>query len=104
MVVLDLFITSLVIFIGLLIVLAAPLFYVTWRKDRLRTARNFLISALTIAICCAVLAVVSERQVLQCLDAGNADCIDSGAAGLQLLFVGIFAATSWFNAYFMWRD
>lgn len=104
LVALDLFITSLVIFTGLLVALAAPLFYVTWRKDKLTTARNFLISAFVVAVCCAVLAVVSERQVLQCMDAGNSDCIDSGAAGLQLLFVGGFTATSWFNAYFMWRD
>jgi hypothetical protein len=104
LVLLDLFITSLVIFTGLLVALAAPLFYVTWRKDRLTTARNFAISALVVAICCAVLAVVSERQVSQCLDAGNSDCIDSGAAGMQLLFVVIFTAISWFIAYFMWRD
>lgn len=100
----DLFITSLVIFTGLLIVLAAPLFYVTWRKERPRTARNFAISGLVIAICCAVLAVTSKRQVLQCFEAGNSDCIDSGAAGLQFLFVVMFTAASWFNAYFMWRD
>jgi hypothetical protein len=101
---LDLFITSMVIYGGLLLALAGPLFYVTWRKDRLTTARNFLIGAGVIAISCSVLAVVSERQVSQCLDAGNSDCIDSGAAGLQLLFVVLFTATAWFNAYFMWRD
>jgi hypothetical protein len=101
---LDLFITSLVIFVGLLVVLAAPLLYMAWRTERLNTARNFLIGAGVVAICCAVLAVVSERQVLQCLDAGNADCIDSGAAGMQFLFVGLFAVAAWFNAYFMWRD
>ena len=100
----DLFITSLVIYGGLLIALAAPLFYVTWRKDKLTTARNFLIGAAVVTTCCAVLATVSERQVLQCLDAGNSDCIDAGAAGLQLLFVVLFTATAWFNAYFMWRD
>lgn len=100
----DLFITSLVIFMGLLAALAAPLLYVTWRKERLETARNFMIGAVVIAICCAVLAVVSERQVLQCLDAGNAECIDSGTAGLQLLFVVGFTAAAWFNAYFIWRD
>jgi hypothetical protein len=100
----DLFITSMVLYTGLLAVLAAPLFYVTWRKDRLTAARNFGISALVIAMLCAVLAVVSERQVLQCLDAGNSDCFDSGAVGLQLLFVGIYVAIAWSNAFWMWRD
>lgn len=89
---------------GLLATLAAPLLYVTWRKEKLATARNFLIGALLVAVCCAVLAVVSERQVIQCLNAGNADCIDAGAAGLQLLFVVLFAAAAWLNAFFMWRD
>jgi hypothetical protein len=100
----DLFITSMVLYGGLLAVLAAPLFYVTWRKDRLTAARNFGIGGLVIALLCAVLAVVSERQVLQCLDAGNSDCFDSGAVGLQLLFIGIYAAVAWSNAFWMWRD
>jgi Tfp pilus assembly protein FimT len=100
----DLFITSMVIYAGLLAVLAAPLFYVTWRKNRLTAARNFVISALVIALLCAVLAVVSERQVLQCIDAGNSDCFDSGAVGLQLLFIGIYVVIAWSNAFWMWRD
>ena len=100
----DLFITSMVLYGGLLAVLAAPLFYVTWRKDRLTAARNFGIGGLVIALLCAVLAVVSERQVLQCLDAGNSDCFDSGAVGLQLLFIGIYVAIAWSNAFWMWRD
>lgn len=100
----DLFITSLVIFSGLIAVLASPLFYLAWRKERLVTARNFLIGLGVVAVSCAVLAVVSERQVMQCLDAGNSECIDSGAAGLQLLLVAVFTAAAWFNAYFMWRD
>jgi Tfp pilus assembly protein FimT len=95
----DLFITSMVIYAGLLAVLAAPLFYVTWRKNRLTAARHFGISALV-----AVLAVVSERQVLQCIDAGNSDCFDSGAVGLQLLFIGIYVVIAWSNAFWMWRD
>ena len=100
----DLFITSMVLYGGLLAVLAAPLFYVTWRKDRLTAARNFGIAALVIALLCAVLAVVSERQVLQCLDAGNSDCFDSGAVGLQLLFIVIYVTIAWSNAFWMWRD
>ena len=101
---LDIFITSFVIFGGLLIALAAPLLYMAWRKEMLVTARNFLIGAGVVALLCSVLAVVSERQVMQCLDAGNSDCIDSGAAGMQLLLVGLFVVVAWFNAFFMWRD
>jgi hypothetical protein len=101
---LDVFITSLVMFGGLLIALAAPLLYMAWRRENLATARNFLIGAGVVAILCSVLAAVSERQVLQCLDAGNSDCVDSGAAGMQLLLIGLFAVAAWFNAFFMWRD
>lgn len=100
----DTFITSLVIFTGLLALLGAPFFFVAWRKNRFRPLRNFIISAVVIGIICATLATVSERQVMQCLDAGNTDCIDSGAVGMQLLFVGLYAVTAWVNALVMWRD
>jgi len=101
---LDTFITSLVIYIGLIGVLASPLFVVIWRRDRLITGRNFLVGALVIGILCATIETVSERQVLQCIDAGNSDCFDSGAAGLQLLFVGLYSVAAWWNAFLIWRD
>jgi hypothetical protein len=100
----DLFITSMVIYGGLLAVLASPLFYMTWRRNRLSAGRNFALAAVGIAVMCSALAVVSERQVLQCIDAGNSDCFDSGAVGLQLLFIGIYVVVAWSNAFFMWRD
>lgn len=100
----DTFITSFVIYGALALALAAPITYVSWRKDRTSTMRNFFITASVIALCCAVLEVVSERQVQQCLDAAQPRCFDVGAAGLQFLFVGLYAAAAWFNAYFMWRD
>lgn len=102
--VVDTFITSYIIFVGLLLVLSAPVTYVAWRKDRISTMRNFLVGAFVVALACAVLDVVSERQIAQCLDAGYSTCFDVGRAGLQLLFVGLFAATAWLNAFFMWRD
>lgn len=98
------FITSYVIFTGLVLALASPITYVAWRKDRVSTMRNFFFGALVIGLLCAVLSVVSERQVAQCLDAALSDCIDAGAAGLQLLFVGLYSVAAWFTAYFMWRD
>lgn len=100
----DIFITSYVIYAALTLVLASPVSYVAWRKGRMTTVRNFFVGALVIAVLCAVLSVVSERQVGECLDAGHSDCFDSGAVGLQLLFVGLYAVAAWFNAYFMWRD
>ncbi|HSM44060.1 MAG TPA: hypothetical protein VK969_03500 [Acidimicrobiia bacterium] len=100
----DTFITSYVIYAALALVLASPVSYVTWRQGRMATMRNFFVAALVIALLCSVLSVVSERQVAQCLDASLTDCFDSGAVGLQLLFVGLYTVAAWFNAYFMWRD
>lgn len=100
----DTFITSYVIYAALALTLASPFSYVAWRKGRLTAMRNFFVGALVIAVLCAVLSVVSERQVEQCNDAGNPACFDSGAVGLQMLFLGLYAIAAWFNAYFIWRD
>lgn len=100
----DTFITSYVIYAGLALALGSPVSYVAWRKGRLTAMRNFFVGALVIALLCAVLSVVSVRQVSECMDAGHSDCFDSGAVGLQLLFVGLYAVAAWINAYFIWSD
>jgi hypothetical protein len=96
-------ITSLVI-TGLLAALATPLWIVYWRKRRLAGARNFLIGAGVVGVVCGLLAGASERQVNQCLEAGNSDCVDSGTIGLQLVFVIVYVVTVWVMAYLAWRD
>lgn len=100
----ELFITSYVIFAGLALALSSPATFVAWRRHRVATIRNFVVGAFVVALPCAILDVVSDRQMSQCLDAGIAECLDVGRAGLQFLFVGLFAVIAWFNAYFMWRD
>jgi hypothetical protein len=55
-------------------------------------------------VACGSLAGISHRQVQQCQDAGLADCVDSGTAGLHLLFIGLFVVVTWFTAYTMYRD
>lgn len=87
-----------------LLVLATPLFVISFRRDRPRTSRNFALAAVVIGVACGSLAGISQRQVQQCQDAGIADCVDSGTAGLQLLFIGLFVVVTWFTAYTMYRD
>lgn len=89
---------------GVMLVLGSPLFVVAWRHKRTTTTRNFLIGALTVGVLCAVLSGVSERQVGQCQSAGNPDCIDSGAVGLQLVMVGIYVLATWIAAASIYRD
>lgn len=95
----ETFITSYVIFAVLALILSSPLTFVDWRKTRVATMRNFMIGALAIALPCAILDVVSERQMSQCLDSGIGECLDVGKAGMQFLLVGAFAVTAWFNAF-----
>lgn len=88
----------------LALILSSPVTFVAWRKNRVATTRNFMIGALAIALPCAILDVVSERQMSQCLDAGIGECLDVGRAGMQFLLIGAFAVTAWLNAFFLWRD
>lgn len=98
------FLTTFLLVTGLLILLAVPVFVVAWRKRRLTTIRSFLASAVGVGVLCGSIAAGSERQVTQCLEAGNADCIDSGAAGLQALMMAIYVIVAWVGAVLIYRD
>ncbi|HET9260905.1 MAG TPA: hypothetical protein VFP42_12350 [Acidimicrobiia bacterium] len=100
----DTVITTTVIITSLVAVMASPVFVVAWRRQRRDTIRNFALGAVVIGVLCGSITAISERQVDQCLAAGNTDCIDAGAAGLQLVIIGIFVLSSWVAASVMWRD
>lgn len=100
----DTVITTTVIITALVAVMASPVFVVAWRRGRRDTIRNFAVGTVAIGVLCGSIAAVSERQVAQCVAAGNSDCIDAGAAGLQLVIIGIFVLASWVAASVMWRD
>ncbi|HEX9848292.1 MAG TPA: hypothetical protein VGB33_07725 [Acidimicrobiia bacterium] len=89
---------------GVTVVLGAPVFMVAWRKRRTKTIRSFLISAGVVGILSGLTAGSSERQVAQCLEAGNSDCVDSGAAGLQLLMMVIYVVVAWYSAIVIYRE
>jgi hypothetical protein len=102
--VVDTVITTTVIITSLVAVMASPVFVVAWRRGRRDTIRNFAVGTVAIGVLCGSIAAISERQVAQCTAAGNSDCIDAGAAGLQLVIIGIFVLASWVAASVMWRD
>jgi hypothetical protein len=89
---------------ALLLVLGTPLWLVAWRTKRKTTIRNFLIGAGAVGLLIGLLAGASERQVLQCFDAGNSDCVDAGTAGLRLLFIILYVVSAWSAAYLIWKD
>lgn len=89
---------------GGLLLAAVPVFVVARLKDEPQLIRSFGLGAVGIAILCAAVAAGSERQVAQCLDAGNSDCIDSGAAGLQLLMIVLYVITAWSTAWLNYRQ
>ncbi len=93
-----------VVITGLLAVLGAPLWIVAWRKNRLESVRNYLFAAIGVGLLCGFIAGASSRNVQQCLDAGNTDCLDSGGPGMHLIFIVLYAIVVWLAAYFMWRD
>lgn len=88
----------------LLLVLALPLFVVAWRRQRRQAARSFMVSAGLVGVLCGVITLTSRRQVAQCLQAGNSDCIDSGAIGLQLVMVAFYALFAWLAAFSISKD
>lgn len=100
----DIHIVAFVIITAVVAALAAPVFYVAWKKGRGGTIRNFAIGSILIGVLGAALEGVSERQTEQCVAAGNSDCFDSGTIGLQLLFVFLFTVAAWSVAYVMYRE
>jgi hypothetical protein len=95
--------TQFLIVAGVMLALGAPVFIVSWRRGLRDTIRNFLIGGAVVALLCGVLAGVSDRQVAQCEAAGNPDCIDAGATGLQLVLIGSYVTVAWITASLIYK-
>lgn len=93
------FVSTLLLFLLLLAVLATPLWVTAIRRQRRTTVKNFAIGAAVVAIVCGLLAQISERQVQQCEAAGNPTCVDYGTSGLQMVMVFFFVVAAWWSAY-----
>ena len=90
--------------LALLAVLGLPLWIAAVRRGRTDTIRRFAIAGLVLAIACGVIAGSSDRLISQCEAAGYPNCVDPGAAGMQLVMIGIYAVAAWIVAIPMWRD
>jgi hypothetical protein len=86
------------------LVVGLPVFLVARRQRRADTIRNFLLGAGVIALLCGTMEYVSIRQVNQCLNAGNTDCVDAGTIGMQMVFVAGYAIAAWITAFSMHRS
>ena len=101
------FTIGLVVYGAVAFALATPLFVVARRHDKPSTVRGFVYGGLGVAVACALLAAGTHDLRAACDEAGynlSYACLDVGAAGLQLLFVGGFAAAAWMTAYFIAKD
>lgn len=98
------FLMSLLVFCGVVVVAGAPLWLVALRRDRRLTIRNYGLAGLTVAVLCALVEVASRRAEAQCEAAGNPTCYDPGGPGLQIVMVGIYLIANWYVAYMLWKD
>ena len=88
----------------LLAVLALPLWIAAARKGRTDTIRRFALAGGVLALTCGIIAGTSDRLISQCEAAGYSNCVDPGAAGMQLVMIGIYVVAAWVVAIPMWRD
>lgn len=97
------FLSTLLRFLVILAVLGVPLWFAARREGRPQTIKNYAIGGGAIAVVCGLLAIISERQMEQCADAGYSNCFDYGTTGFQTVLVVGFAVSAWLSAYFIWR-
>ena len=98
------FITALVIFVGIVGLVGLPLWFVAGQRFRWHTIRNYAVSGLVVALLCAFVEVATVRAEEQCAAAGNPTCYDPGGPGLQMVMVGVYLVANWATAYLMWRE
>ncbi len=97
------FVTTLLVVLAALAVLSIPLWVVATRSGRRDTIRNFVVAGGAVAMLAALLEADSERKVLQCFEAGNPTCVDSGAIGMILVMAALYVVAAWFAAFSIWK-
>ena len=98
------FLGAFVAFTAGLLVLAMPVLVVARRIGRENVVRRFLWGAGLVGAFCGLISASSVHLVRQCEEAGNLNCIDYGATGLQLVFVGVYTLAAWVSAFLLKRD
>ena len=96
------FLTTLSIYIGILLACSLPAVVVAMRDPYHRAVgRKFLVAALGCGAACGLVVATSDRLVEQCREEGNSRCFDAGATGLVALIILAFLGTSVVRAYLM---
>lgn len=96
------FLGALLLATGSLLVVAAPVFVLAWRRQRLEVAGKFLIAAIAIGLFFAVGSAGSERLVDSCRNAGGYYCLDAGFTGFLLLIGLIYLMAVARAIYTLW--
>ena len=98
------FLTALVRYTGGLLLASVPVMIIAWRWGRVETIRRFAIAAGLIGLMCALLSLTSKELVDSCIAAGNKNCFDFGADGLQLMLVVGYVGTALVRAFLIYND
>ena len=98
------FLTALVRYTGGLLLAGVPVMIIARRRRRVQTIRRFAIAAGLIGLICATVSVSSEELVDSCIAAGNKNCFDFGADGLQLMLVVGYVGTALVRAFQIYND
>jgi len=97
------FLYSILLYSGLLLIVAVPVILVARRRGKSSTIRNFIVGATATGSMLAIIKVSSDQAVQQCVDAGNTQCVDFGSTGMAVLFVGGYAVIALGRAWVLSR-
>ena len=92
------------LFLVIVAVLFAPVFFLARRRGQHSTIKSFAIAGLVVVALCAAVGVSSQRLVDQCIAVGNTQCYDRGSTGMQALFLAGFGVAAIIRSYFLWKD
>ena len=98
------FLTAFVRYAGGLLLVSVPVMVIARRRGLVKTTRRFAVAAGLIGLICATVSVSSEELVDSCIAAGNKNCFDFGADGLQLMLVVGFVGTALVRAFQIYND
>jgi hypothetical protein len=99
------FLYSVLLFSGLLLIVAVPVIFVARGRGKSSTIRNFIIGAAATGTVLAIVKFTSDRTVRQCIDAGNAEtqCVDFGSTGMAVMFIGGYTVIALGRAWVLSR-
>ncbi|MEL6980898.1 MAG: hypothetical protein AAFO29_00585 [Actinomycetota bacterium] len=96
------FLTTVLLYLGILLACSLPVVLVARRDDYHRgVGRKFVLAGLGAGLGCGLVVASSNRLVQQCEEAGNSQCFDAGATGLVTVVIAGFVIVSVIRAYLL---